>query len=116
MSSEAGFGAAAVRYASVGAGFRGPSGPPTVGEPATDGRGPAHGRARSSPRTTAEKATHGAGGSGHTDRPPGFFPLTWHFGMPEHYRRLPRHRTWARLSVGTPGRQCRTAVSLPSVA
>ena len=43
---------------------------------------------------SSEKATDGAGGSGHTDRPPGFFPLTWHFGMPEHYRRLPRHRTW----------------------
>ena len=34
MCFEAGFGTAAVRYASVGAGFRGPSGPPTVGEPA----------------------------------------------------------------------------------
>src|SRR5689334_23703366 len=35
--SEAGFGTAAVRYTSVGARFRGPRGPPTVGEPATDG-------------------------------------------------------------------------------
>jgi hypothetical protein len=68
MSSEAGFGTAAVRYASVGTGFRGPSGPPTVAEPATDGRGPAHGRGRTSPRTGAEKATDGAGGSGHADR------------------------------------------------
>src|SRR5271166_1127019 len=51
MSSEAGFGPAAVRYASVGAGFRGPSGPPTVAEPATDGHGQAYGRARTSPRT-----------------------------------------------------------------
>jgi len=79
MSSEAGFGTATVRYASAGAGFRGPSGPPTVAEPATDGRGPAHGRARTSPRTGAEKATDGAGGSGYADRPPGFLPLTWHF-------------------------------------
>jgi hypothetical protein len=39
--------AAAVRYASVGAGFRGPCGP----------------------RTEAERATDGAGGSGYSDRP-----------------------------------------------
>src|SRR5579875_1468530 len=51
MRSEAGFGTAAVRYVSVGTGFRGPSGPPTVGEPATDGHGPAHGRGPRRPRT-----------------------------------------------------------------
>ena len=79
MCFEAGFGAAAVRYASVDAGSRGPSGRQTVAEPATDGHGPAHGRPRTSPRTTAEKATDGAGGSGYADRPPGFLPLTWHF-------------------------------------
>jgi hypothetical protein len=54
-----------------------------------------HGRARTSLRTgtdqpTAEarKATDGADGSSYTHRPPRFFPLTWHFRMPEHYRRL----------------------------
>ena len=82
MCFEAGFGAAAVRYASVDAGFRGPSGPRTVGEPATDGRGPAHGRARTSPRTGAEKATDGADRSGYADRPSGFLALTWHFRTP----------------------------------
>ncbi len=35
----------------------------------------------------------GTGGSGYADRPPGFFPLTWHFGIPGLCRRLPRHRT-----------------------
>ena len=89
MRSEAGFGTAAVRYASVGAGFRGPRGPPTVGEPATDGHGPAHGRPRTSPRTRAGKATDAAGGSGYSDRPPGFSPLTWHFRMPEHLSSSP---------------------------
>jgi hypothetical protein len=75
MCSEAVFGAAAVRYASVGAEFRGPSGPPTVSEPATDGHGRAHGRPRTGPRTGAEKATDVAGGSGYADRlPPGFPP------------------------------------------
>ena len=69
MCFDAGFGTAAVRYASVGAGLRGPSGPPTVAEPATDGRGPAHGRARTSPRTGAQMATDRAGGRGCTDRP-----------------------------------------------
>src|ERR1700680_2135106 len=68
MSSEAWFGAAAVRYTSVDTGFRGGSGPQTVAEPATDGRGPAHGRPRTSPRTTAEKAPDGAGGSVYADR------------------------------------------------
>src|ERR1700722_6851964 len=68
MSFEAGFGMAAVRYVSVGTGFRGPRGSPTVGEPATDGHGPAHGRPRTSPRTSEEKATDGAGRSGHADR------------------------------------------------
>src|SRR5271157_3590739 len=57
-----------VIYTSVDTGFRGPSGPRTVGEPATDGHGPAHGRPRTSPRTGAEKATDGAGGSGYADR------------------------------------------------
>src|ERR1700737_2215956 len=99
MSFEAAFGTAAVRYASVDAGFRGPSGPRTVGEPATDERGPAHGRARTSPRTTAEKATDGAGGSGFADRPPGFVPLTWHFGLPARCPDLPRHRTQAGCLV-----------------
>ena len=56
-----------VRYASVGAGFWGPCGPRTVVEPATDGRGQAHGRARAGLRTTAERATGGAGGTGYTD-------------------------------------------------
>jgi hypothetical protein len=82
-----------------------------------------HGRARTSLRTAtdqptdeARKATDAADGSSYTHRPPRFFPLTWHFRMPEDYRRPPRHRTSARWSVGTPGRQFRTAISLPSVA
>jgi hypothetical protein len=75
MRPEGRFRAAAIRYASVGAGFQGPSGPPTVAEPATDGHGPAHGRVRTSPRTGAEKATDGAGGSGHANRSgPGSHP------------------------------------------
>jgi len=79
MCFEVGSGAAAVRYVSVDAGFRGPSGPQTVAESATDGRGPAHGRPRTSPRTEAKKATDGAGGSGHADRLPGFVSLTCYF-------------------------------------
>jgi hypothetical protein len=80
MSSEAGFGTAAVRYASVGAGFRGPSGPPTVVDRPRTGT--------DQPTAEARKATDGADGSSYTHRPPRFFPLTWHFRMPEHYRRL----------------------------
>ena len=76
MSSEAGFGTAAVRYTSVDTGFRGPSGPPTVAEPATDGHGQAHGQARTGSRTTAERATDGAGGSGYADRRTLFLALT----------------------------------------
>jgi hypothetical protein len=38
-------------------------------ERSTDRGGTGHGRARTSPRTGAEKATDGAGGSGHADRP-----------------------------------------------
>ena len=79
MCFEAAFVAAAVRYTSVGAEFRGPSGAQTVAEPATDGHGQAYGQARTNPRTTAEEATDGAGGSGYTDRPHGFLPLSWHF-------------------------------------
>jgi hypothetical protein len=44
----------AVRYVSVGAGFRGPCDPRTGADRLTDG---------------AEKATDGAGGSGYADRP-----------------------------------------------
>jgi hypothetical protein len=58
-----GFKTAAVRYASVGAGFRGPCGPRTVAEPATDGHGPAHGRARTGSRTTAERPRTGPVGA-----------------------------------------------------
>src|ERR1039457_604166 len=49
------------------------------------------------PRTGAEKATDGAGGSGHADRPPGFLPLTWHFqdarSLSPSPHRLARDRT-----------------------
>jgi hypothetical protein len=101
MSFEAALGMAAVRYASVDAGFRSPSGPRTVGEPATDEHGPAHGRARTSPRTTAEKATDGAGGSGYDNRPTGFLALTWHFRIPIHYHHLPRRWTRTRTRTRT---------------
>ena len=53
MLFEARLRAVAVRYASVDAGFRVRA---------------AHGRARTSPRTRAEKATDGADGSGYTNR------------------------------------------------
>jgi hypothetical protein len=48
--------------------------PPSAIRPWVPGSGvrAGHGRARTSPRTGAEKATDGAGGSGCTDRPPGF--------------------------------------------
>ena len=39
-----------------------------------------HGRARTSPRTGAEKVTDGAAGSGHADRPRGLPPLTCSLG------------------------------------
>jgi integrase len=58
----------------------------------TDGHGPAHGRARTSPRTGAEKATDGAGRSGYADRPARIPALTCHFRMPARCRRHPRHR------------------------
>jgi hypothetical protein len=48
-----------VIYASVGTRFWGPCGP----------------------RTGAEKATDGAGGSGYADRPPDFPPVTCHFSL-----------------------------------
>jgi hypothetical protein len=73
MCSEVRFLAAAVRYASVGTGL--------------------------GPRTGTVKPTDGAGGSGYADRPPGFVPLTWHFRMPAHCRRLPRHRVRTRAGV-----------------
>ena len=84
----------------------GPSGPRTVGEPATDERGPAHRRARTGPRTGTDQPTDD-GGKGHgrgrwerfADRPPGFIPLTWHFGLPARCRYLPRHRTQAGCLV-----------------
>jgi hypothetical protein len=72
---------AAVRYASVGAGFLGRAG---------------CGRARNGPRTGAENATDGGGGSGYADRPPGFSVLTCHFRKPARCRRHPRHRGLAR--------------------
>jgi hypothetical protein len=81
MRSEAEFGTASVRYASVGAGFRGASGPPTVAEPATDGHGPAYGLLRTSPRTEAVKATDGTSGSGYSDYPNRIHALTSHFMM-----------------------------------
>ncbi len=67
MNFEACFRAAAVRYASVGAGVWGHAG---------------HGRRQNERRTMAEKATDGAGGSGYTDRAPSFVPLTWYFRVP----------------------------------
>src|ERR1044071_226165 len=106
MSSEAGFGTAVVRYASVDAGFRGPSGPPTVAELGTDGRGPAHGRPRTSPRTGAGKATDGAGGSGHADRRHRDYLPDWHFRMPAPGCRYSRHRDLPRR----PG--CRGALAM----
>ena len=48
-------------------------------ERSTDRCRTGHGRARTGPRTRPEKVTDGAGGSGYTDRQPGFLPLTWHF-------------------------------------
>jgi hypothetical protein len=41
-------------------------------ERSTDRGRTGHGRARTSPRTTTEKATDGAGGSGYADRHPPF--------------------------------------------
>jgi hypothetical protein len=63
MRSEAGFGATAVRYTSVDTGFRGPSGPQTVAEPATDEHGQAYGRARTSLRTRPKKPRTGPVGA-----------------------------------------------------
>ena len=51
MCFESGFGAAPVRYASMGTGFGGPRGRQTVAGWPTDGHGPAHGRGQKRPRT-----------------------------------------------------------------
>ena len=88
---EARFRAAAVRYASVGTGFRGRA-VHDRGEPATDGRGPAHGRPRTSPRTRRKRPRTGPVGAVTLTVSPGFSPLTCHFRMPARCRRLPRHR------------------------
>ena len=99
MSSEAGFGTAAVRYTSVDTGFRGPSGPRTVGEPATDGHGPAHGRERKRPRTGPAGAVMQTA----LTRIPA---LTCHFRMPALCRRHPRHRSLARCPGCRGPRRC----------
>ena len=53
--------------------------------------GTGHGRARTSPRTGAEKATDGAGGSGFADRSHPNHYLTWHFRRPARCRHYPRY-------------------------
>src|SRR5271166_2658164 len=73
-----------VIYTSVDTGFRGPSGPRTVGEPATDGHGPAHGRERKRPRT-------GPAGAVMQTALARIPALTCHFRMPALCRRRPRH-------------------------
>jgi hypothetical protein len=79
MRFEAGFGGAAVRYASVGAGFRDPCGPRTGTDRPTDG---------------AEKATDGAGGSGYADRPARILVLTWYLSLLSHRRRCPHRKRY----------------------
>jgi hypothetical protein len=83
--------AAAVRYASVGTGFRGPGGPRTVAEPATDGRGPAHGRVRTSPRMGAERPRTGPVGAVSLTALTRIPTLTWHFRRPARCRHHPRY-------------------------
>ena len=89
--------AAAVRYASVGAGFRGRRS--RRGEPATDGRGPAHGRARKRPRTGPAGAVMQTA----LTRIPA---LTCHFRMPARCRRRPRHRGLPRRPGCRGPRRC----------
>ena len=97
--------AAAVRYASVGAGFRGPRGRRTVGRPRTgtdqptDGHGPAHGRGRKRPRTGPVGAVMQTA----LTRIPA---LTWHFRMPARCRRRPRHRGLPRRPGCRGPRRC----------
>ena len=72
--------------------------PPSAMRPWVPGFGglAAHGRARTSPRTGAGKATDGAGGSGYADRPARIPSLTCHFRMPARCLRRPRHRVLPR--------------------
>jgi hypothetical protein len=66
----------------------------------------AHGRARTSPRTGAEKATDGAGGSGYANRSHPDSPLTCRFRMPARCRRRRRHRGLPRRPVCRGPRRC----------
>jgi len=66
---------------------------------------------RCGPRTGAEQATDGGGGSGCTDRPPGLLTFTWYFRIPARYQRLPHHRSRTRgrpLSHRHSAAMCRT--------
>jgi hypothetical protein len=87
MCSKVRFRAAAVRYASVGSGF--------------------------SPRTGAEKATDGAGGSGYGDRLHGFMPLTLHFRIPGRCRLPHRPARAGVLCSGGVGDPLVRGVGLP---
>jgi len=78
-------------------------------ERSTDRGGTGHGRARTGPRTTAEKATDGAGGSGMQTAPTRIPALTCLFRMPARRRRRLRHRlrgrpvAWSRPGVAVHG-------------